>query len=85
LATSKFSGDPANVEPYAVKLSVTSVQEATSQNGNRLLIIDFKTDDNTDLNTAEDAMTKSIDNTTGSWKLELKQEGGVYKIASATL
>lgn len=85
LATSKFSGDPENVEPYAVKLNVTEVQEAISENGNRLLIIDFKTTDNTELNTAEDAMTQSIDNTAGSWKLELKQEGGVYKIASATL
>lgn len=85
LATSKFGGNPENIEPYAVNLNVTSVQEAISENGNRLLIIDYVTNDNTELNNADKAMTQSIDNTAGSWKLELKQEGSVYKIASATL
>lgn len=85
LATSKFGGNAENVEPYAIKLTVTAVQEAISENGNRLLIIDYITTDNTEFNNADEAMTQSIDNTVGSWKLELKQEDGVYKIASASL
>lgn len=84
-ATGEFSSDPDNVEAYAIDLNVTSVNELTSTDGNRLLEVTFNVEDNSERNTALKAVQGTIEDTNATWQLEIKQEGDVYKIANAAL